>query len=183
MKLKLIGISGCSCSGKTTLAEWLVSSLPAERSIHINMDNFYLPKDSNHLLYLSDVKSFNFESIKSLDLDRFHRVLQELVTSNRYEFVIIEGFLLFEDTKACALFDQMYFLTLDRDECLRRRKLRSYELSDSPGYFEKYVWPSYLVYVAECGRLFADRIVFLDGTRNRDNLEFILANLMTINNN
>ncbi|KAA3677213.1 uncharacterized protein DEA37_0004343, partial [Paragonimus westermani] len=41
------------------------------------------------------------------------------------------------------LMDLRIFLTLDCETMVARRRLRDYDPADPPGYFDKYVWPSY----------------------------------------
>ena len=57
--------------------------------------------------------------------------------------MFLEGITLFCHEPTTALTSLRYFLTLEHAECERRRKARSYDPPDVPGYFEKVVWPSY----------------------------------------
>ncbi|KAK2164837.1 hypothetical protein LSH36_58g11015 [Paralvinella palmiformis] len=65
-------------------------------------------------------------------------------------------------------FNKKYFFTLPKEECWKRRRSRTYVPPDPEDYFEKVVWPCYLKLKEE---LASDTdIVYLDGTRNREEL-------------
>ena len=62
---------------------------------------------------------------------------------------------------ACHL---RYFLTLEKDECLKRRVDRAYDPPDPPGYFDKVVWPEYERH-KECVFEAGQKVTRLDGSR------------------
>ncbi|CAF4428251.1 unnamed protein product, partial [Adineta steineri] len=44
-----------------------------------------------------------------------------------------------------SIFNLSYYFDLDFDECRQRRNRRTYNPPDPLDYFDKYVWPSYLI--------------------------------------
>lgn len=63
---------------------------------------------------------------------------------SRIPLTILEGHILFSQPNLYNLCTLKYFLTLDQAELFSRRRLRTYNPPNPPGYLEKYVWPAYL---------------------------------------
>jgi len=57
--------------------------------------------------------------------------------------LVVEGIHVLSNSQLFDLCDLKVYVTLDHHTCLNRRKLRSYDPPDPPGYFEKIVWPTY----------------------------------------
>jgi nicotinamide/nicotinate riboside kinase len=200
-RLVVVGMSGCSCSGKTTLATLLKSHIDELNKTksepvtvhHVNMDDFYRTRDRQHMPYLPELATFNFDTIRSLDLAKFHSHLHALVTSvnsdnntttTRLTILIVEGFLLYDDELLFPLLDRRYFLHLGREECMRRRALRTYQIDEVAGYAEQCMWPAYCAYMQrllllqQLHKSDTTAIVFVDGERSIDhNFNFILRDL------
>lgn len=86
--------------------------------------------------------------------------------------LILDGFLLFKCKLISDLCDRKYFLTLNKEECRKRREERICDIPDGPGYFEKAVWPEYLKYMDEIMKdedLYK-KITFIDGSRNKEEI-------------
>jgi uridine kinase len=188
----LIGLSGSSCSGKTTLCGLLktyIEQVKHKRCVHVNMDDFYRPRDRANMPYIAELDSLNFDTIRSLDLLKFHSHLNRLITASgsneqeqdRVDYIVLDGFLLYEDELVFNLLDKRYFLYLSREECARRRAKREYVITERPSYFDKYVWREYLKYKEKCEHYLDGHrrtIVFLNGEEPAENnLRFILADL------
>lgn len=184
----VIGITGCSCSGKTTLATLLYHELTATNHsvIYIKMDDFYLPRNETYLSIVPEIGEFNYDRIDSFNLTALHDSVNQALWNSDAEFVIIEGILLFRDPYLFSQLDFKYFITLGREE-IRRRRLarRNYQLDTHPSYFDLVVWPEYIKYKAMCETLYPDEIVYLSGRESssmRKNFDFILNNLSGILN-
>lgn len=167
VKTKIIGISGCTNGGKTTLSKRLQKEF--KNSTYLTQDDFYHPRDSNHLTYIPELDSFNFDVISAIDTEKFLLKLTELIDSEKYEYIFLDGFILFEDERIYNLLDYKYFLLLDKDECLRRRANRNYKSIDTPNYFEECVWVEFLKYKEKCQQYYKD-IIFLNGLDTPDSI-------------
>lgn len=162
---KLIGISGCTSSGKTTLANLLVLSLL--NSAKLTQDDYYYKPE--RIEYISELHAFNFDSPRAINFDRLLDDLNQLLSLSRYEYVIVEGSMIYACAKLCSLLDKKYFLTLSRETCKERRLGRRYAIQDPAGYFESVLWPEYLRYESMCVRQYDD-IVYLDGAVSKNEL-------------
>ena len=69
-KTKLIGVSGCTNGGKTTLCKRLLAELP--NAYHFSQDDFYHERGSPHYTYIKELDSFNYDVISAIDMKRFH---------------------------------------------------------------------------------------------------------------
>ena len=158
-----IGISGCTNGGKSTLARMLTEHYP--NSVHICQDTFFYTRDSGKLEYVPSVKSHNFDTIAAIDVDRFSQSLDQLINHEpKYDYIFIDGFLIFmlKDSEFIRKLAAKFFITLSKEECLRRRSKRVYKTVGSPEYFEQLVWPSYQNYLKFCQENYQD-ICYHDG--------------------
>lgn len=155
---KVIGISGCTNSGKTTLAKRLQNSLP--NAIVLEQDNFYY-QDNNLLDYLHDLQSYNYDVITAIDVIKLRKELQNLINSGLNKYIIIEGCFIFDDEDLSNSMHKKYFLYVPKEESWKRRKNRSYEYPDRPEYLENCVWPEYLKYRDRCDKYHKD-IIYVD---------------------
>ena len=160
VKTKIIGISGCTNGGKTTLSKRLQKEF--KNSAYLSQDDFYHPRDSKHFTYLPELDSFNFDVITVINMDKFYQELKKLIVLEKYDYIFLDGFLLYEDEKIYNILDNRYFLLLDKEECLRRRLSRNYKTVDTPNYFEKCVWVEFLKYKQKCQIKYSE-ITYLNG--------------------
>ncbi|XP_053996124.1 nicotinamide riboside kinase 1 [Hylaeus anthracinus] len=179
-KLIVIGLSGVTCGGKSTLTKRLHKEL--KNSVTINQDDYFLPIDDPRHIKIVELDQLNFEVITSIDMDKMQSDVLKLIESlpnksnfaetNEKNVLILDGFLLFKCKVISDLCDRKYFLTLNKEECQKRRVERIYDPPDGPGYFEKAVWPEYLKHMDE---LMKDKdlyktITFIDGSRNKEEI-------------
>lgn len=90
----IIGISGVTCGGKTTLAtrfyEYLndASNRATLRSMHniqinevrlIHQDKYFYPRDSPNHIWVKDLEFINRELISAIDEDRFNHDIDEIL--------------------------------------------------------------------------------------------------------
>nr|XP_021524922.1 nicotinamide riboside kinase 1 isoform X4 [Aotus nancymaae] len=153
MKTFIIGISGVTNGGKTTLAKNLQKHLP-NCSI-ICQDDFFKPEseietDKNGFLQYDVLEALNMEKMMSAISSWKENARCSVVSTNRESaeeipILIIEGFLLFN------------------------YNTRVYEPPDSPGYFDGHVWPMYLKHRQEMQDITWE-VVYLDGTKSKEDL-------------
>ena len=137
----VIGITGSSCSGKTTFAERLSKEIRG--SIYLSQDSFYLQVPDD----VKDLHEFNFDDPKRLDNKQLLETIKSIKEGNSYdvpnynfgtgrvdgssnysnnncEILIIEGLFLFYNPEVYDEFDLKIFIDTDLDICLSRRVLR-----------------------------------------------------------
>ena len=168
----LIGITGGSCSGKTTLSTKLAAHLGSNRAIVLSHDNYY--QDQSHLTP-SQRALTNYDHPSAYDTRPLISHLTQLqanqpVNSPIYDFendtrssttikivphpyIIVEGILIFADPKLKKLFDLTIFVDTDPNLRLHRRLRRdTREFHRSPDYvlvkYQSQVLPAYDTFVA-----------------------------------
>ena len=133
----VIAIGGISRSGKSTLADWLGTQLKNATVLH--QDEYALPKDE-----LPEINGIpDWEVPESIAWDTWHKAITQ--AKNHYDYVIIEGILVFANTNINALIDQSIFLNIDKENFLKRR-LKEKRWGKEPEWFIEYVWEAHLKY-------------------------------------
>ncbi|XP_052813220.1 nicotinamide riboside kinase 1-like [Mya arenaria] len=183
-KVLVVGISGTTNSGKSTVASKLVQLIP--RSHHVCQDYYYLPPGDQRLapIYIEKLNHHNWEDYRSLEMDRMVNDVKTLVstlqnTEEGQAYVFIEGFSIFGWRPLSSLFDLKYFLSVDKETCWNRRQYRDYDPPDVPGYFEQYVWPLHEKHMEAISD--QEDIVYLGNTDSlEDRVNRILSDLKTL---
>ncbi|HEX7042258.1 MAG TPA: hypothetical protein VF189_03320 [Patescibacteria group bacterium] len=178
--IKLIGLAGNSCSGKTTLATELKRQL-GNNAARLSFDDYYIPRSQRK------DPSIPEESPQIYDMNSFVRDLKLLKNGQTIsspansresglngiksikiqpkKIVLVDGYLIFHDPRARKLFDSKIFVEIPEGEIVRRRKLRRDPVNpmrhDTDEYIEKLVIPNNQKYI-QPQKKFADAI--LDGT-------------------
>ncbi|XP_055282878.1 nicotinamide riboside kinase 1 isoform X2 [Moschus berezovskii] len=157
MKTFVIGISGVTNGGKTTLAKNLQKHLP--NCSVLSQDDFFKPEseietDENGFLQYDVLEALNMEEMMSAISCWMENPTHSLVSTHEESIeeipiLIIEGFLLFHYKPLDTIWNRSYFLTIPYEECKRRRSTRVYKPPDAPGYFDGHVWPMYLKHKKE----------------------------------
>lgn len=136
----IIGITGGTGCGKTTVVNQIVKELSGKEVTVVSQDSYY--RDMSHLPYSERVK-VNFDHPSSIDFDLLKEHLMALkegksVESPVYSFVehnrtgetvlihptkviIVEGILIFSHADIRRLFDIKIYVHADSDERLIRR--------------------------------------------------------------
>ena len=174
----LVGISGGSGCGKTTVLNALFDSMPTGNISLISQDNYYLditkqPKDENGIENFDTPESFKREELIA---DIVSLSQGQKVTLNEYTFnnsnavssvveilpapiVLIEGLFVFHFTEINSLLNYKVFIDTDEDIRLNRRIKRDWTERGYPEdqvryQWEKHVMPAYnkylKPYVADC---------------------------------
>jgi uridine kinase len=177
---KLIGICGGSCSGKTTIVNYIISKHPNISVLHF--DDYFLGSsrlDFNSItdwespeLYLFDRYIKDLKTLKSgkpIDIECNSREsLQRGIYSKTIspaEAVIVEGFLIFYNKEARELFDNFFFIDISEDELKTRRIARMKEGDnwDDLNYINTKLIGGHRKYVVP-QKKYADMV--LDGTKS-----------------
>lgn len=138
----VIGVSGGSASGKTTVANRLKEICKDSVEL-LNHDFYYKPHDD---LPMEERAKLNYDHPNAFDTERIiedikclkqgkaidrpvysynlHTRLPETVRVNPAQVIIVEGFMIFENPNLRDLFDIKVFVDTDADERLIRRIIR-----------------------------------------------------------
>ncbi|KAK9878925.1 hypothetical protein WA026_003748 [Henosepilachna vigintioctopunctata] len=174
MKVLIVGVSGVTCGGKTTVIKELKKLFPSSEIFH--QDDYFLNVDDPRHVWCEDLDHINYDILSSLDNDKMYEdiliaigkrelyeikpkmknistcstpsdlseAIAEKLKEQNIQLLLLDGFLLFSYKPLLPFITLKYFSTLSREECVKRREKRVYIPPDIPGYFEKYVWPEYL---------------------------------------
>lgn len=172
----VVGISGATCSGKSTLAEKIRDDFPM--SIMVRQDDYFLSPDDPRHVKIQELNHINWELITGLNMQKMHSDIIKILqfpgknTTDSKRLLILDGFLLFKHKAITDLCDYKYFLTLTKEQCWERRKNRIYEPPDVPGYFDKIVWPEFVKYKNEVIRNneLSETITFIDGSKDMEEI-------------
>jgi len=178
----VIGITGGSASGKTSVAEKLLSMLPNQRVAIVTQDSFYRNLTPEELPYARD---FNWDCPEAFDWELQKDVLTSLrarkkvdipiydyvnncrdpnkhITLWNVDVVIFEGILAFyhhPDPKLCLepLIDLKIFVETDGDTRLARRvfrdtQFRGRSIASVLAQYSRFVKPSYETHIAPLKR-------------------------------
>ena len=113
---EVIGISGCTRSGKSTLASALAEALGASKTAVIRQDRFASKG-------LAAQAEGGWESTDSIDFKAFRDAVVE--ASKSKHFVIVEGFRAFATPRPLGgvvdLLHHLVWIELSREACYERR--------------------------------------------------------------
>lgn len=195
----LIGITGGSASGKTSVSLKIQQALNLSDCTILSTDYFY--KDLTPA-QLSDVNNYNFDHPNAFDFEEMHQTLSKLIEGQsmhipKYDYanfrrspltieahstrvMILEGIMAFYDPKIRNLMDLKIFVLTDADECLARRVVRDVEergrdVNSIIGQYLKFVKPSYDEFIYPLMKQ-AD-IIIPRGANNEVALRIIIENL------
>ncbi|MEO9483577.1 MAG: hypothetical protein ABJG47_09040 [Ekhidna sp.] len=133
---KIIGIGGCSRSGKSSLAHHIKEKLADKRVLLLDMDAFVHP--ASEIPKIRD--RTDWERPESVD---FERLIQAIKDSKDYDTIVVEGILIFANETLRKLFDTTIHVEISKDTFLARRRLET-RWGDEPEWFLEHVWKSYL---------------------------------------
>lgn len=138
----IIGVTGASASGKTTVCEKIIDGLGDQRCVLICVDWFYhsLPEDADSTSYNFDhPTAFDFSalletlekmrrrkpvSVPTYNFEKHMRDPEKSVHLDVADVIIVEGILTFYDPSIRDLMHMKVFVDEDPDICLSRRIVR-----------------------------------------------------------
>lgn len=162
----VIGISGATNGGKTTLCDKLCDVYPGCKVMC--MDDFYWGDEHENHIHLPQFDGYaNWEVETSVDFVTMVnevRSWKEKVVNGEIKtpILLVEGIMIFNNKELSSEFNKKYFLTLDKEVCWRRRKSRLYEPPEPEGYYDAICWPEYVRNKNELKD--QNDIVYIDGT-------------------
>lgn len=198
-KITIIGISGPSASGKSLLANTIVSELGTNQVQVISEDSYY--KDLRHLP-MDERAKVNFDHPESLDHELLANHLEALLRDEmiqvpiydhaqhirsdefrevgKHKIIVLEGILLFATQKLRELMDIKIFMDTALDICLIRRLKRDVEernrtIESVIDQYTATVRPMYLQFI-EPSKRYAD-IIVPRGGENRIAIDMIKAKM------
>lgn len=121
-KAYIVGISGESASGKSTITDCLKEKLTELKVKLIHMDDYYKEElERPVMLGLLDGKQYVDDNHPDcLNLDNFYSDLEKTVSED-WDVILIEGIFTLWDKKILPLLDLKVFVDCDSDERLVRR--------------------------------------------------------------
>lgn len=197
----IVGISGVTCGGKTTLSKNIFNYLTNSQTflnekVHIktvslvNQDDYFYPEDSCFHTPLENLKHINWEIMSALNMnqmcDDIKKILGptfQLYSKDKNEthhpvyvnILIIEGFIIFNHPFLFELCQLKFHLHLPYEKCFQRRSVRVYDPPDTIGYFESCVWPMYIKHFNEFKNKDDDNMVILNGELSKEKcLNYVL---------
>lgn len=121
-KAYIVGISGESASGKSTITDCLKEKLTELKVKLIHMDDYYKEElERPVMLGLLDGKQYVDDNHPDcLNLDNFYSDLEKTISED-WDVILIEGIFTLWDKKILPLLDLKVFVDCDSDERLVRR--------------------------------------------------------------
>lgn len=198
----LIGITGGTGSGKSTVAKEIFGSLTEENIAMIEQDSYY--KDQSHLTFEERVKT-NYDHPLAFDNNLLLSHLQNLLQANSinkpiYDFevhtrkdetilvepkdiIILEGILILEDKRIRDLLDIKIFVDTDADVRIIRRVERDINergrtLDSVINQYLTTVRPAHLQFI-EPSKRYAD-IIIPEGGYNKVAIDLMVTKVKSI---
>lgn len=198
----LIGITGGTGSGKTTLAEEVVRSLGSEKAVLLNQDFYYLdlgdlPAGERSRVNFDHPAAFDWKllrkQLRTLRSGRSisrpvysfhtHSRLSRTVKVEAHPIIILEGILVFHDAALRRMMDMKVYVEADADVRFIRRlerdiRERGRTMESVTEQYLTSVRPMHLQFI-EPTRRYADLIV-PGGGQNRVAVEAIIAGVRAL---
>lgn len=200
----LIGISGGTGSGKSTVSQEIFKLIPEKKIVIIEQDSYY--KDQSHLSFEERIKT-NYDHPLAFDNELLlkhlndllnnkpiqkpiydfeqHTMKKETVTVEPKDIIILEGILVLYDERIRNLLDIKIFVDTDADVRVIRRiqrdiKERGRTLDSVITQYMTTVRPAHLQFVEPTKR-YAD-IVIPEGGYNKVAIDIVVAKINSILN-
>ena len=167
MKRYVLGISGCSGSGKSEILKKLSNKINSNLVSIISQDNYYKKMDSQ----LIDLNGFhNFDLPESINKKKFYDDISKLISGKNIEYfeynynnpklksnkkeiisnpiIIVEGLFVFHYKKINNLFNSRVFIDAELNLMIKRRlnrdlHERGYDKNDVEYRYKNHVIPAF----------------------------------------
>jgi len=198
----VIGITGGTGSGKSTVAQSIYRSLPEKNIVIIEQDSYY--KDQSHLSFEERIKT-NYDHPLAFDTELLLQHINDLISGKPimkpvYDFtqhtrskerikvepkdiIIIEGIMILEDKRLRDLMDIKIYVDTDEDVRVIRRIIRDIKergrtLDSVINQYLTTVKPAHEQFV-EPTKKYAD-IIIPEGGFNKVAIDIVVAKIKTI---
>lgn len=153
--MKVVGVSGPSCSGKTTIVKAVLSALEGREENYLDeniithpnvmsVDDYY--KDDDHIPLVEGMNIANYDHEDAIDFDSFEKEMQRRIREDNLPYLLIEGFKLFHRPYISSTCTHMMYLDTPYEVCLQRRLARDRPSVgiDEGTFFKEIVWMHHL---------------------------------------
>lgn len=147
IKKLIVGVSGVSCGGKTTMANAFSSWLGPKFGEVISQDDYYKP--ASELPINPFTKIPEFDEPESLNMEKIVEDIKKwkespLKEGEEAKVLVVEGTMIFTCLEICLMCDLRYTIHVDFRTAEYRRSLRNYKIPDPPLVVAKNIWPKYI---------------------------------------
>jgi len=137
----VIGIGGCSWSGKTTLAGELAWFFRTKNLKSIVLHQDYYVNPLKNIPKIGD--ETDWESPDSIDFELLKKALD--FHKSLFDVVILEGILAFFDSDLNQSYDYTFFVEIS-ESTFRQRKATDTRWGEIPTWYIDHIWQSYLTH-------------------------------------
>lgn len=136
----IIGIGGCSNTGKSALANEIEEFYSSEKkAVVLCQDDFvkyrdFLTKINNHI---------NWELPSTIKIEEFISAVKE--AEKQYDLVICEGLFAFWFAELNIMYDKKIFIEIDKSTFKERKKV-DLRWGKEPDWYIEHIWESHLKY-------------------------------------
>ncbi|MCD6089930.1 MAG: hypothetical protein J7J72_00385 [Bacteroidales bacterium] len=136
---KIIGIGGVSRAGKTSLAQRINDWFVDDTVKILHQDEYIIPKAKMPLIK----GQIDWERPETIDFSFFrNEILKE---QEKYDYIIAEGLLVYNNPEIYTLFDKKIFIEISKETFLNRKTLDS-RWENEPDWYIEHIWNSHFVY-------------------------------------
>jgi uridine kinase len=122
----IIGISGGSASGKSTLSKLISDKLPNSTGEIINADKYYKRDNMPQMVSpLTGESGPDWNTPEAIDIDAMYSYITSLINAKSYDYIIVEGAFIFCFEKIRKICDLTIYIDLDSDIRMYRRIKRN----------------------------------------------------------
>ncbi|XP_074592618.1 uridine/cytidine kinase UKL1, chloroplastic-like [Curcuma longa] len=198
----VIGVCGGTASGKTTVCEMIILQLRDHRVVLVNQDSFYrglTAEESKHaqdynfdhpdafdteklLECMKKLKSGYSVNVPIYDFKNHQRCSEDFRKVNASDVIILEGILVFHDSRVRDMMDMKIFVDTDADTRLARRIRRDTvergrDVNSVLEQYRKFVKPSFDDFVLP-SKKYAD-VIIPRGGDNAVAIDLIVQHIRT----
>jgi uridine kinase len=167
----IIGIGGCSNSGKSRLAEMLCAQFAGKTCTVLCQDDYVLDEDQIPNYY----EHTDWEIPESIDIEKYLSDLE--VVKGAYDIIICEGIFVFWFDKLYEQFDHKIYLDLNKEEFMLR-KAKDHRWGKDPEWYMRHIYDNHQIY----GKIKhpSEDDIFIDANSGVFDIESVYAKLNSI---
>ena len=135
----IIGIGGVSRSGKSFLAEELKKLLEnkGKTVCVLTQDDFVFPEEEIQLIR----DHIDWEIPESIDWEHYEKLITK--AGKNYDYVFVEGLMVYWNSNLFTKFDYKLFIRLSRKEFFQRKQT-DLRWGKEPDWYNEHIWESFL---------------------------------------